>query len=86
MVREKVEFASLMVTEAANVPMLAELNPMVAVQDACGATERQLPALAVMSEAFGPVKLAEKLKVVVPVFVMVSETGVLLEGSGALGK
>jgi len=72
--REKVEFASLMMTEAVNVPKLVELNPMVAVQDAWGATEAQLPALAAINAAFGPVKLAEKPKVVVPVFVMVSGT------------
>lgn len=88
MVREKVEFASLTMTEAANVPMLVELNPMVAVQDAWGATEAQFPALAAINAAFGPVKLAEKPKVVVPVLVMVNGTDawVLLLGSGALGK
>ena len=74
MLREKVEFASFTVSDAVNVPTVAELNPTVAVQEAWGATEVQFPALTVIKEALAPEKLAEELKVVVPVLVMVSGT------------
>src|ERR1700761_5645834 len=87
-VREKLEFVSLTVSDAVNVPTVVELNPMVAVQEAWGATEAQFPAVDVIKEALVPEKLAEKLKGVVPVLVIVSGTDAetLPLGSGALGR
>lgn len=85
---ETPELTSVRVRVAVYVPTLVELNEMALMQAPWGATERQLRVSAVITAAFGPVKVAERLRVVEPVFVTFREPEalLLLLGSGAVGE